>query len=71
MALNYIIDQSKYFMNVGIVGLGKMGLLHTAILNTFDDVKVVSISEKENTPTTEERSLYERSPTQQRDWNLR
>ena len=47
MALNYIIDQSKYFMNVGIVGLGKMGLLHTAILNTFDDVKVVSISEKE------------------------
>ena len=37
VALNYIIDQSKYFMNVGIVGLGKMGLLHTAILNTFDD----------------------------------
>ena len=40
-------------MNVGIVGLGKMGLVHTAILNTFDDVNVVSISEKEKLITVE------------------
>jgi len=35
-------------LNVGIVGLGKMGILHTAILNTIDDVKITSIAEKES-----------------------
>jgi len=35
-------------MKAGIVGLGKMGLLHTGILNTLKDVQVVSIAEKEN-----------------------
>jgi len=35
-------------MNVGIVGLGKMGMLHTGILNTIEDVNVVSIAERES-----------------------
>lgn len=35
-------------MKAGIVGLGKMGLLHAGILNTFDDIQIVSIAEKEN-----------------------
>ena len=35
-------------MNVGIVGLGKMGLLHTGILNSLEDVKITAITEKEN-----------------------
>lgn len=34
-------------MNVGIVGLGKMGLLHAGILNTFSNVKLTTIAEKE------------------------
>jgi predicted dehydrogenase len=34
-------------INVGIIGLGKMGILHTGILNSFDDVNVVAIAEKE------------------------
>ncbi len=34
-------------MNVGIVGLGKMGLLHAGILNSLKDVKISSITEKE------------------------
>ena len=34
-------------MKVGIVGLGKMGLLHTSILNTIQDVNITSITEKE------------------------
>jgi predicted dehydrogenase len=32
---------------IGIVGLGKMGLLHTGILNCLDNVKIAAISEKE------------------------
>jgi len=35
-------------MKAGIVGLGKMGLLHTGILNTIDQVQIISIAEKEN-----------------------
>ncbi len=35
-------------MNVGIVGLGKMGLLHTGILNTIPEVKITAITEKES-----------------------
>lgn len=35
-------------MKAGVIGLGKMGMLHTGILNTFDDVDVVCIAEKEN-----------------------
>ena len=34
-------------LNVGIVGLGKMGLLHTGILNSINNVKILAISEKE------------------------
>src|SRR5215831_16702196 len=37
----------KSTLNVGIVGLGKMGLLHTGILNSVDNVKIIAISEKE------------------------
>jgi len=35
-------------MKIGIVGLGKMGLLHTGILNSVKGVEIVSISEKES-----------------------
>lgn len=34
-------------MNVGIIGLGKMGLLHTGILNSINTVKIKAITEKE------------------------
>jgi len=34
-------------MKIGVIGLGKMGLLHAGILNTFDDVEIFSIAEKE------------------------
>ncbi len=34
-------------MNVGIVGIGKMGLLHAAILNCIDDVNITCIAERE------------------------
>jgi len=34
-------------LRVGVVGLGKMGLLHAGILNSIDNVKIVAISEKE------------------------
>jgi len=35
-------------MKVGLIGLGKMGILHAAILNTLEDVQLVSIAEKES-----------------------
>jgi len=35
-------------MNVGIIGLGKMGLLHAGILNSIPDVKIKAITEKES-----------------------
>ena len=35
-------------MKVGIVGLGKMGLLHTGILNTIPDIQIVSMAEKDS-----------------------
>lgn len=34
-------------MNVGIVGLGKMGLLHAGILNSLDGVKITSVAEND------------------------
>jgi len=34
-------------MNVGIVGLGKMGLLHAGILNSLDGVKVNTVAEND------------------------
>ena len=35
-------------MNVGLIGLGKMGLLHAGILNSLENVTLCAISEKEN-----------------------
>lgn len=35
-------------MKIGIIGLGKMGLLHMGILNSIDGVELVSVSEKES-----------------------
>lgn len=35
-------------MKVGIVGLGKMGLLHAGVLNTLEDVQFVSVAEKDS-----------------------
>ena len=37
----------KKDINVGIIGLGKMGILHMGILNALDSVKVKAITEKE------------------------
>jgi len=34
-------------MNVGIVGLGKMGLLHASILNSLDGVKLTTVAEND------------------------
>jgi predicted dehydrogenase len=33
-------------IKVGVIGLGKMGLLHASILNTFTDVELVAVCEK-------------------------
>jgi predicted dehydrogenase len=38
-------------MNVGLVGLGKMGLLHAGILSSINFVKLVAISEREKVIT--------------------
>jgi len=35
-------------MKAGIIGLGKMGLLHAGILNTQNNIELTSIAEKEN-----------------------
>jgi len=34
-------------MKVGVIGLGKMGILHSSILNTLKDVQIVAVAEKE------------------------
>jgi predicted dehydrogenase len=34
-------------ISVGVIGLGKMGILHTGILSSLEGVKVVAIAEKE------------------------
>src|SRR4051794_17160528 len=34
-------------MNVGVVGFGKMGLLHTGILYSLENVRICAIAEKE------------------------
>jgi len=39
----------KKEINVGIIGLGKMGILHMGILNALDGVRVKAITEKEKT----------------------
>ena len=33
-------------INVGVIGLGKMGLLHASILNFLPDVKLAALCEK-------------------------
>jgi predicted dehydrogenase len=35
-------------LRIGIVGLGKMGLLHASILNTFPNIQLVGLCEKSN-----------------------
>ena len=35
-------------MKAGIVGLGKMGLLHSGILNTIPDIHITTIAEKDS-----------------------
>ncbi|MDD2778266.1 MAG: Gfo/Idh/MocA family oxidoreductase [Methanocellales archaeon] len=35
-------------INAGIIGLGKMGILHTGILNSLDSVNVTAIADKES-----------------------
>lgn len=34
-------------MNVGVIGLGKMGILHTGILNSIPGVNIAAVSDKE------------------------
>ncbi len=36
-------EESPLMVNVGIIGLGKMGLSHYSIINAHDDVKVVGV----------------------------
>ncbi|GIU70823.1 MAG: hypothetical protein KatS3mg003_0302 [Candidatus Nitrosocaldaceae archaeon] len=36
-------------INVGIIGMGKMGILHTGILNSLEDVNISAIAEKDDT----------------------
>lgn len=36
-------------LNVGIIGMGKMGILHTGILAALDDANVVAVAEKDST----------------------
>jgi predicted dehydrogenase len=41
------LDGGTCTLNIGIVGLGKMGLLHAGVLNALPSTKVTSIAEKE------------------------
>ena len=34
-------------LNVGVIGIGKMGLLHTGIFNSLEGSKVTAITEKD------------------------
>ena len=36
-------------LNVGVIGMGKMGILHTGILAALDDTNVVAVAEKDST----------------------
>lgn len=47
----------KESVRVGVVGLGKMGLMHAALLTTMKDVSLVAISDRENTLCATARSL--------------
>ena len=33
---------------IGVIGFGKMGMLHSGIINAFKDAKIVSVSESSN-----------------------
>ncbi len=36
-------------INVGVIGMGKMGILHTGILSALDGVKIIAVAEKDDT----------------------
>lgn len=44
----YVSIQEERKLRVGIVGLGKMGLLHACILNVLPDVRLVALCDKSN-----------------------
>ncbi|MCE7698221.1 MAG: Gfo/Idh/MocA family oxidoreductase [Methanobacterium paludis] len=39
-------------MNIGVIGTGKMGLLHSGIFNTLEGSKLVAVSEKDTVMST-------------------
>ena len=39
-------------LKAGIIGLGKMGMLHAAILNSIDGVKVTAVADTEKLITS-------------------
>lgn len=49
--------------NIGIVGLGKMGILHGGILNSMPDAKVKAICEKDSVLTRLARNLLPKTIT--------
>ena len=42
------IDKMNEQINVGVVGMGKMGILHTGILNSLDGVEVKAVADKQD-----------------------
>lgn len=40
------MDQKQ--INVGVVGMGKMGILHTGILSSLDGVEVKAVADKQD-----------------------
>ena len=38
----------KEQINIGVVGMGKMGILHTGILSSLDGVEVKAVADKQD-----------------------
>jgi predicted dehydrogenase len=45
-------------LRIGVIGLGKMGLLHTSLLNTFANVQIVALCDKSRLITKIYRSIF-------------
>ena len=48
----------KRRIRIGVVGLGKMGLLHSSLLNTFQDVELVALCDRNALMTRVCRSIF-------------
>ena len=38
-------------LKIGVIGLGRMGLMHTALFNSLEDSKVIAVSDPSNFPS--------------------